>query len=92
MRLLLYTSADLISSLFEVQRDFMCPRDLLMHEMPFFTERLSDEAHLGKLFDISVHCDVSIFQWLMSYVKRGMPDDKGVQIQQPKIGMSISWG
>ncbi|XP_062500818.1 SANT and BTB domain regulator of class switch recombination-like isoform X2 [Corticium candelabrum] len=73
----------------KIQRDFMCPRDLLMHEMPFFTERLSDEAHLGKLFDISVHCDVSIFQWLMSYVKRGMPDDKGVQIQQPKIESHI---
>ena len=69
-----------------MRRDFTCPRDLLVREMRYFADYLSsDSQHWGEV-DISVHCDVNIFDWLMCYVKQGTMDDRGVQIQEPKIG------
>ena len=49
----------------------MCPRDILVEEMRYFADYLSSEAQLWDEVDISVHCDVYIFEWLMKYVKRG---------------------
>ncbi|KAF3842392.1 hypothetical protein F7725_024343 [Dissostichus mawsoni] len=45
-----------------LKQDFTCPRDLLVKEMRYFAE--------GGEVDISVHCDVQIFDWLMNYVRR----------------------
>ncbi|KAJ8042759.1 hypothetical protein HOLleu_09606 [Holothuria leucospilota] len=57
-----------------VKKDFTCPRDLLVEEMKYFAEYLSNDAHRWEDVDISVHCDVQIFDWLMSYVKRDLPE------------------
>ncbi|KAL4594140.1 hypothetical protein GN956_G26147, partial [Arapaima gigas] len=53
-----------------VKQDFLCPRDLLVNEMKYFAEYLSTETQRWDEVDISVHCDVQIFDWLMNYVKR----------------------
>lgn len=41
---------------------------MLAQEMKYFAEYLSD-ATSAEDIDISVHCDVNIFAWLMNYVK-----------------------
>ncbi|CAB1343938.1 unnamed protein product [Coregonus sp. 'balchen'] len=53
-----------------LKQDFMCPRDLLINEMRYFAEYLSVDPQRWEEVDISVHCDVQIFDWLMNYVKR----------------------
>ncbi|XP_074845565.1 SANT and BTB domain regulator of class switch recombination isoform X2 [Carettochelys insculpta] len=53
-----------------LKEDFVCPRDLLISEMKYFAEYLSVDAQRWEEVDISVHCDVHIFDWLMRYVKR----------------------
>nr|XP_054749188.1 SANT and BTB domain regulator of class switch recombination-like [Lytechinus pictus]XP_054749189.1 SANT and BTB domain regulator of class switch recombination-like [Lytechinus pictus] len=57
-----------------VKRDFSCPRDLLVREMKYFAEYLSLDAQRWEEVDISVHCDVQIFEWLMRYVHRHIPE------------------
>lgn len=71
-----------------VKQDFTCPRDLLISEMRYFAEYLSVEAQRWEEVDISVHCDVQIFDWLMKYVKRRIPDKNknGVEEKKPKLG------
>ncbi|XP_070572412.1 SANT and BTB domain regulator of class switch recombination-like [Ptychodera flava] len=59
-----------------LKQDFTCPRDLLVQEMKYFAEYLSVDAHRWEEVDISVHCDVQIFDWLMRYVKRHMSENK----------------
>eukprot|EP00743_Colponemidia_sp_Colp-15_P010169 GILK01011172.1.p1 GENE.GILK01011172.1~~GILK01011172.1.p1 ORF type:complete len:738 (-),score=129.94 GILK01011172.1:1-2214(-) len=65
----------------KIQRDFVCPRDLLLSEMKYFSSYLSpgnDDSNTGggggiqKLedVDISVHCDLHIFEWLMKYIRK----------------------
>ncbi|KAH3886002.1 SANT and BTB domain regulator of class switch recombination-like isoform X2 [Dreissena polymorpha] len=54
-----------------LKKDFQCPRDQLVQEMKYFAEYLSTDAQRWEEVDISVHCDVQIFEWLMQYVKRG---------------------
>uniref|UniRef100_A0A4W3GMA5 SANT and BTB domain regulator of CSR n=1 Tax=Callorhinchus milii TaxID=7868 RepID=A0A4W3GMA5_CALMI len=53
-----------------LKRDYVCPRDLLISEMKYFAEYLSVDSQRWEEVDISVHCDVHIFDWLMNYVKR----------------------
>ncbi|GFO21893.1 hypothetical protein PoB_004839800 [Plakobranchus ocellatus] len=64
-----------------LKKDFHCPRDLLVQEMKYFAEYLSTDAQRWEEVDISVHCDVQIFDWLIKYVKRG---SKEVQ-EEPKL-------
>ena len=54
-----------------LKQDFDCPRDLLIQEMRYFAEYLSVDSQRLEEVDISVHCDIHIFDWLMRYVKRG---------------------
>lgn len=65
-----------------VKQDFHCPRDLLVQEMKYFAEYLSTDAQRWEEVDISVHCDVQIFDWLMKYVKRGAKEPP----EKPKLG------
>ncbi|XP_052800650.1 SANT and BTB domain regulator of class switch recombination-like isoform X2 [Mya arenaria] len=59
-----------------LKKDFQCPRDQLVQEMKYFAEYLSTDAQRWEEVDISVHCDVQIFEWLMHYVKRSDHGDK----------------
>ncbi|XP_030052043.1 SANT and BTB domain regulator of class switch recombination isoform X2 [Microcaecilia unicolor] len=59
-----------------LKQDFVCPRDLLISEMKYFAEYLSMDAQRWEEVDISVHCDVQIFDWLMRYVKRNTKENE----------------
>ena len=50
-----------------INRDFYCSRELLLTHMTYFTPYLADERRSEEI-DISVHCDVHIFEWLMEYI------------------------
>lgn len=52
----------------KVNKDFVCKRDLLLKEMKYFSAYLTENSSFDDI-DISVHCDVNIFQWLMDYIK-----------------------
>lgn len=60
-----------------VHRNFCCPRDILVREMPYFHQYLC--MNLADA-EISVHCDIRIFEWLIKYVKRDMSDSSGNQL------------
>ncbi|OXB63052.1 hypothetical protein ASZ78_014819 [Callipepla squamata] len=63
-----------------LKEDFVCPRDLLISEMKYFAEYLSVDAQRWEEVDISVHCDVHIFDWLIRYVKRNTQDGEAYEI------------
>eukprot|EP00128_Syssomonas_multiformis_P001841 Colp12_sorted_trinity150504_noHs@30667 len=50
-----------------VNQYFKCKRDILLREMEYFKGYLSEKRRWEDV-DISVHCDVKIFEWLMEYV------------------------
>ncbi|KAJ7987443.1 hypothetical protein DPEC_G00326530 [Dallia pectoralis] len=74
-----------------LKQDFMCPRDLLVSEMRYFSEYLSVDPQRWEEVDISVHCDVQIFDWLMNYVKRHKlsPDGNDKPKLEPSNVISI---
>lgn len=51
----------------QINKDFMCSRDLLLQQMKYFRPYLNDKSSCDEV-DIAVHCDVNIFQWLMNYM------------------------
>lgn len=51
------------------KRQFPCNRSLLIREMRYFADHLKEPDQLEEV-DISVHCDLDIFQWLMAFVTR----------------------
>jgi hypothetical protein len=61
----------------KVSKDFTCPKDLLLDKMKYFEKYLTSASSLEDI-DISVHCDIKIFEWLMKYV----------QDQNPKLEVS----
>lgn len=53
----------------QLSRDFCCKRDILIQHMKYFQKFLSENDGNGyEDIDISVHCDVEIFEWLMTYI------------------------
>jgi len=56
----------------KTNKDFKCDRQLLLENMKYFEKYLNDSKSLEDI-DISVHCDVGIFDWLMRYVHRKDP-------------------
>ncbi|KAL3856393.1 hypothetical protein ACJMK2_011160 [Sinanodonta woodiana] len=72
-----------------LKQDFQCPRDLLVREMKYFAEYLSTDAQRWEEVDISVHCDVQIFDWLMKYVKRGTKEVSEKPRLEPNNVISI---
>lgn len=53
----------------KVNRDFTCSKKLLLKEMKYFESYLSASNQYDDI-DISVHCDVYIFEWLMRFINR----------------------
>ncbi len=52
----------------QVTRDFNCRKDILMENMKYFNSYLTGAEHTLEEVDISVHCDVEIFEWLMQFI------------------------
>uniref|UniRef100_A0A673KV30 SANT and BTB domain-containing protein n=1 Tax=Sinocyclocheilus rhinocerous TaxID=307959 RepID=A0A673KV30_9TELE len=70
-----------------LKQDFVCPRNLLVKEMRYFEEYLSVDPQRWDEVDISVHCDVQIFDWLMNYVKsHNTEHSHGKHMDKPKLG------
>jgi len=51
-----------------VTRDFNCKRDILVKNMKYFKSFLPNAENSFEDVDISVHCDVEIFEWLMQFI------------------------
>ena len=49
-------------------RDFVCPQKLLISKMGYFADITSGQKLED--MDISVHCDLEIFDWLIQWVKK----------------------
>lgn len=85
----------------QLKKDFQCPRDLLIREMKYFSNSMNlntNSSNLGSNsamikrnledMDISVHCDINIFEWLMKYVKRNIranEDSNETESKEPKL-------
>jgi hypothetical protein len=52
----------------QIKRDFVCKKDILVHHMKYFQSFLNDNESGYDDIDISVHCDVEIFEWLMAFI------------------------
>ena len=89
---LYHSHALCLTHLSAAKQDFVCSRSLLVEEMVYFADYLSNQPSDDKAeVDISVHCDVNIFTWLMSYVKRGMNEDPfGKKMEQPQETPTLS--
>ena len=57
----------------QMRRDFVCKREILVHHMKYFQGFLSENEKEYEDIDISVHCDVEIFEWLMAFIHE--PED-----------------
>lgn len=58
----------------KIDRDFKCPKSILIAKMKYFESHLLSCQSVEDL-EISVHCDVDIFEWLMLYmIQRDRPD------------------
>lgn len=67
----------------KVNKDFVCKRSLLLAEMRYFRNYLTGNSYD---VDISVHCDVHIFEWLMKFINAG---DKAAPSLEVKSVVSI---
>lgn len=58
----------------KVNKDFTCEKELLVTHMKYFEKYLTEATSVDDI-DISVHCDIKIFEWLMKYLKQkdGIP-------------------
>lgn len=73
----------------KIKRDFKCKRLMLLHRMKYFEQYLKED-HSGERLDISVHCDVKIFEWLIRYVDFQQNfDDYGTLVQLYKSNYQI---
>ncbi|KAJ1558511.1 hypothetical protein HK096_011117, partial [Nowakowskiella sp. JEL0078] len=54
------------------KRDFLCKKHLLLREMKYFAGYFNDK-NVNEYVEIDVHCDVEVFEWLMSYTMRQKP-------------------
>ncbi|KAL5477616.1 hypothetical protein EMCRGX_G024435 [Ephydatia muelleri] len=69
----------------KMKQDFACPRDILVREMRYFAQYLLPGNKDVEDMDISVHCDIAVFDWLMRYTKRGMREGPmGETLPQPQ--------
>jgi len=72
-----------------LKKDFSCPKSLLLEEMKYFQDYLSSDHQTWEDIDISVHCDVKIFDWLIRYVKRDKENQDSGPILSAKSAVSI---
>ena len=56
----------------KMNKDFKCEKTLLVTHMKYFEKYLSDSKSVNDI-DISVHCDIGIFDWLMRYIHKKEP-------------------
>ena len=60
----------------KVNKNFDCEKELLVTHMKYFEKYLTEATSVDDI-DISVHCDIKIFEWLMKYLQ-------GINPQKPQ--------
>jgi hypothetical protein len=68
----------------KVNKDFKCSKRLLLTEMKYFKTYLSGTSVYDDI-DISVHCDVHIFDWLMKYIKAFDAGERGPELDTKSV-------
>jgi hypothetical protein len=68
----------------KVNKDFQCSKRLLLAEMKYFKTYLSGTSSYDDI-DISVHCDVHIFDWLMKYIKAYDVGERGPELDTKSV-------
>eukprot|EP01084_Bolivina_argentea_P129885 229359_1 len=52
-----------------LEKSFECNRQLLIDKMTYFKQYLNtDDQEEEEEVDISVHCDILVFEWLIQYI------------------------
>jgi len=72
----------------QLSKDFCCKRNILVKHMRYFERFLAENENGYDDIDISVHCDVEIFEWLMSYIHE--PDKPPVLDKAIVVSILIS--
>jgi len=67
----------------DAKKDFTCPQDLLLSQMGYFRDITSGQSLED--VDISVHCDVTIFEWLMDWLKAQARDEYDLEPPPPPV-------
>jgi hypothetical protein len=62
------------------QKDFKCSLAILLKHMKYFEKHLKSSESTDDI-DISVHCDVLIFEWLLNYIENGEKEEKKSDIK-----------
>jgi hypothetical protein len=70
-----------------VNKDFTCEKELLVTHMKYFEKYLTEATSVEDI-DISVHCDIKIFEWLMRYLS-GITQDKPLNTDEPSPKLDI---
>jgi hypothetical protein len=52
----------------KINKDFKCERNVLLSNMKYFDKYIKDKTSFDDI-DISVHCDVKVFEWLVKYME-----------------------
>jgi hypothetical protein len=67
-----------------LRQDFRCIQSTLIQEMGYFSKVAVKGQRLRDM-DISVHCDISVFDWLMKWIKSGAGNGKN-KSEIPSLG------
>jgi hypothetical protein len=62
------------------QKDFKCSLSILLKHMKYFEKHLKSSESTDDI-DISVHCDVLIFEWLLNYIENVEREEKKSDIK-----------
>ena len=55
-----------------LKKNYVCKKDVLLTEMKYFDSKLwLDEP--SEDIDITVQCDLDVFEWLMKYIRKERP-------------------
>jgi hypothetical protein len=68
-----------------LKQDFVCKQSLLVQEMGYFS-KVTVKGQKLKDMDISVHCDISVFDWLMRWIKSKVVGESSEVHATPKLG------
>jgi len=64
----------------DLEKNFECDRQLLLDKMTYFGQYLKQDPQQKEMdVDISVHCDILVFEWLMQYIQCEQPPLLDVQ-------------
>lgn len=72
----------------QTSKDFCCKRNILVKHMKYFERFLAENENGYDDIDISVHCDVEIFEWLMMFIHE--PDTPPVLEKTIVVSILIS--